>query len=345
MNKNEIKDFLRNNPTYIENVLKELNCSHIKTIQGKRVQSTRPNGDNPTSLQIKLNNNLSAIVYTDNNYSNTMEYNDIFSIVQYFNKCSLNESINFVCKICGLSYSYSTKSSKRSKTYELLKRLKQSKDNSDEISETTYPEWFKTRFIREDCEMFLKDNINSNTQEKFYVAYDSLDNRVVFPIRNMEGEIVTFKGRTLDKEWKEKGVPKYIYYYPYNGRNHLYGYYENYYTILSSKEVFVGEAEKFVQQLDSMGINNALAISKKTISPIQLNLLLKLQKDIVLAFDKDVELEDIYIECRKFKGLCRVFYIYDKDNLLGNKDSPTDKGQEIWNKLSSEYKFEYKEGE
>ena len=111
-------------------------------------------------------------------------------------------------------------------------------------------------------------------------------------VKKMKPEL-GYGGKNNYKEWKEKGIPKYIYYYPYNGRNHLYGYYENYYTILSSKEVFVGEAEKFVQQLDSMGINNALAISKKTISPVQLNLLLKLLKkatDVLAPAGFDIEI-------------------------------------------------------
>jgi len=344
LNKDEIKEFLRDNPTQIEKILEDLGCNRIKTIPNKRVQSTRPpDGDNPTSLQVKLNKSLSSVIHTNNEY-NKQEYKDIFSLIEYLQGCKFNQAISYVCKICNLKYDGIDTKQERSSSYDFLKQFKRSiskKQSNLYYEESILNETFIERFIRNECKLFSDDGINELTQNKFGVSYDILDNRVVFPIRNDDGKLLTFKGRTLEENFKIRGIPKYYYYYPYHGEYYLYGLYENYFDILSADEVFVGEAEKFVMQLDSMEINNCLAVSKHSISPIQLNKLLKLGKDIVLTFDKDITLEEIFIECKKFKGLCNVYYIYDNLDLLEKKQSPSDKGKEVFMQLYNNCKFKY----
>lgn len=348
MNKEQIKDYLWNNPEEIRLILEHIGCNHVKIIKEKRLQSTRPDGDNPTSVQVSLKNSMLAtkVRTRESEFEKIGEgtYKDLFTLIQYLNGGDFNEAIELVCKVCNLKYDKTIKRTQKSNSLDFLKKYKKSlgKLKLEEIDEITYDESFKTRFIRECCKLFYDDGIYEDTQDKFEVSFDVLDNRVVFPIRNYDGKIISFKGRTNDEDFKIKGIPKYIYYYPVEGRYYLYGYYENYYDILNSNEVIVGEAEKFVLQLDSMGIHNVVSLSKKTISQEQLNRLIKLHTDIVLAFDKDVTLDEIFAECRKFRGLCRVFYIYDYDNLLDKKESPTDKGYEIFNKLYTEYKFLYK---
>lgn len=346
MNKDEIKVYLKDNPELIVDILEELGCLKIKIIPNKRVQSTQSNNDekhdNPTSVQVKLNDSLSTIVHTNNEFEN-QEIKDIFTLIQFVKSYTFTEAINFVCNICKIEFKGAVKKGKKSNSYEFLKQFKRSVNkNINTYEETIYDESFKERFIRKDCKLFYDDGVYSETQDKFGVSYDILDNRIVFPIRNYEGKIVSFKGRINSEDYKINGIPKFIYYYPIDSRQYLYGYYENYYDIMLSEDVIVGESEKFVQQLDSMDIHNALSISKKVISEEQLNKLIRLHKDIVLAFDKDVTLENIFIECRKFKGLCNVYYIYDKDNLLKGKESPTDRGLDIFNRLYAGYKFKYK---
>jgi hypothetical protein len=56
------------------------------------------------------------------------------------------------------------------------------------------------------------------------------------------------------------------------------------------------------------------------------------------VWDKDKDIEFIYNEIHKLKGRMR-YGIYDKDNLLSDKDSPCDKGKEVWVKLYNEYQY------
>ena len=342
MDKDQLKEYLLDNPNKIEDVLENIGCHHIKIIKNKRVQSALPEGDNNESVQIYLNEYLSAIIYTKNEFDNC-EIKDIYAVIQFIKECTFREAINIVSAVCGIEYSSEIKKINKSSSYDFLKKFIRSvKKEEWEDDSIILNENFLERFIRVDCVLYLEDGVNSATQEKFNISYDVLDNRVVFPIRNDDGLLISFKGRTCNPEYKIRGIPKFINYYPCSNNNYLFGYYENKNKILSSNELFVLESEKAIFQMDSLGINNAIAISKKVITERQLTKLLKLGKSIILALDKDVSLEGIFIECKKFKGLCPVFYIFDTLDLLHKKDSPVDQGLDISYRLYTECKFEYK---
>ena len=59
---------------------------------------------------------------------------------------------------------------------------------------------------------------------------------------------------------------------------------------------------------------------------------------MVLALDKDVTMSEIIKEGRKLSMFANVYYIFDKNNLLSDKDSPFDKGFPIWLQLYDERK-------
>lgn len=345
MDKDEIKLYLKDNPEEIRSVLEALECHSVKIQTGKKVQSALPDGDNYTSIHIKLNDGLSSVIYTRNKFDD-YEYKDFFSVVMFLKDCELNEAISYICSVCGINYTTKSKQKNKSGSYDFLKKYNRYLKNSSfdsEINETILPEVFTERFTKGNHIKYLRDGISEKTQEKFGISYDILDDRIITPIRNDEGKLVTFKGRTCNKNYKIYGIPKFIYYYPFFAENYLYGLYENYYDIVSANEILVGEAEKFVMQCDTFGVNNTVALSKKVISEKQLRKLLKLGKPAVLMFDKDVTLDEIKEECKKFKNLIDVYYVYDTLDLLKGKESPTDKGIEIFRELLEKCKFKYKE--
>ena len=353
MDKESIKQHLKDNPNLIVDILENIGCNKVKIHNGSkpRISCTRPDGDNSGAISIKLNDSLSSSVYTRSSEFENYEYNDFYSLIQYLLDCDFDKAMQFICKTCNINYtSYSKntlKSNKKSGSFAFLKRFKRNKskeNNIEETNENILSEKYLDRFIRGSCKLFYDDGINDNTQSKFGICYDVLDNRVVIPIRNEDGKLLSFKGRLNNDNWKIYDIPKYFYYYPYIGERHLFGYYENYFYIIDADEIYIGESEKFVLQLDSMGINNALAVCKKRISPIQLTLLLKLGKPVVLMFDNDVTLHEILNECAKFKGLIPVYYCKDENNLLGKKDSPTDKGLNTFLKIRDN-KIKYNKGD
>ena len=336
-----IKQQLNNNPELIRTILEEIGCHHTKIINDKRVQAALPYpSDNITSVQISLNDNLSAKVRSKNDYD--YEIKDIFTLIQYVKGNTLPEAIGIVCKVCDIKYTNSEVKQVRSSSYDFLKKFKRSIKKEEYIpEEIILPESFTERFIREDCLLYTNDGVSSKSQEKFGVSYDVLGERIVIPIRNEDGNLLSFKGRTEDKDYKINGVAKFLSYYPCNNNNYLYGYFENFFDILGADELIIMEAEKGCMQLDTMGINNVVATNKKIISPIQIKKLLKLGKPIVIAFDQDVTEEMIFIEAKKFSGLIKISYIFDTLDLLKRKESPSDKGIKVFQQLMDECKFEY----
>jgi len=65
-------------------------------------------------------------------------------------------------------------------------------------------------------------------------------------------------------------------------------------------------------------------------------------REVVLCFDNEEKpKEDIYFQklwniCQKYKQYCNMSFIYDRDHITNLKDSPTDKGPEIFQKLLKE---------
>ena len=95
-------------------------------------------------------------------------------------------------------------------------------------------------------------------------------------------------------------------------------------------------------QMDSFSILNcSAAVCGSNFNKYQLNILLKFcqPKEIVLCFDKeelpgeDKYFNKLYGICKKYEQYCNFSFIYDREGLLDLKDSPTDKGEEVFNKL------------
>ena len=89
-------------------------------------------------------------------------------------------------------------------------------------------------------------------------------------------------------------------------------------------------------QRSTMQDNTGLSILGHCISDRQAEILASLNlNEIVIAFDKDISVEEIKFYCDKLidYGCRKVSYIYDSDNLLNSKDSPTDAGNKIYMEL------------
>lgn len=327
----QLKDYLLDNPSFIVQILESLGCHEVKHMPNKRVSAALPDGDNPMSVQVLLNNDfLSTIVHTRNDYKGK----DIYDFVSYIKQCNFRNTFMYICKIlnvdCTLEYTPIT----TNETYEFLKRF--SLGNMYEGSYTqniTLEESVLEGYINFPHQKFLDDNLSIESQIKFQISYDIHNQRILIPIRDVDGNLVTIKGRTIYDDWKERGIMKYVAYYPYVASQVLYGYYENYWDIIMHQEVILVESEKAVIQADSYSVNNVLALSKRTISDEQLYKIIQLNADVVLALDKDVALDELKGLAQEFQGLCSVYAIYDTKNLLGTKDSPFDRGNIVWDQL------------
>lgn len=176
------------------------------------------------------------------------------------------------------------------------------------------------------------EGISKQVLEKYQVRYDPFSNRIVFPVRDYDGTIINVKGRTIDSNFKEKRIPKYTNYYELGQNDFIYGYYEHYQHYINQKEIILFEGEKSVMKCEGWGIYNTGALSTSHLDSFQFKILLKLGVRVVFALDKHVDIRKDK-EISKLKRYVPVQYIYDKNNLLAEKDAPVDKGLEVWNTL------------
>ena len=209
----------------------------------------------------------------------------------------------------------------------VLKRFLPKKKHEKTQKTTVFPEDYMERYEdRPDkLQIWADEGISWESMAKFQVKYDPFSNRIVYPIRNPDGKIVNIGGRTLDPLWKEKKLRKYTYLTGWGTINTLYGLSENMEAILAKREAIVFEGCKSVLLADSYGIKNTCALLTSHLSSNQMKLFAKLGCRVVFALDKEIDVtQDRNIN--KLKQYVNVEYLFDKDGLLDEKDSPIDKG-------------------
>ena len=155
---------------------------------------------------------------------------------------------------------------------------------------------------------------------------------MVYPIRDLEGNIVNIGGRTLDPDWKEKKLRKYTYLSGWGEMSVIYGLYENMKSILEKKEVIIFEGCKSVLVADSWGVHNTAALLTSHLSPQQMKILARLGVRVVFALDKEIDIKKDH-NVNKLKQYVNVEYVCDRDDLLNDKDAPVDRGVDVFNSV------------
>jgi len=191
-------------------------------------------------------------------------------------------------------------------------------------------------FDREKLKIWADEGISYDTMWKYNVRYDAFDDRIVYPIRNLEGRIFCVSGRTCDPDYKAKKIRKYTYTTPIGSLPALYGFWENKQSILDRKEAIVFEGCKSVLKAVDFGYDNSIALLTSHLSPFQMEAMIRLASfhgiHFVFALDSDVDItKDKNI--MRLKSYAHVEWIKNRDNMLEEKDSPVDRGKEVFDRL------------
>ncbi len=252
-----------------------------------------------------------------------------------FNNCSAQKAIEILENYLGREGT-SCRTSKRLAATVICKKFKPQKSIVKKSSAKIYPnDYMEERFtIKEDkLDVWKAEGVSEESLTRFEVRYDSFSNRLVYPIRDINGTIVNIGGRTLAPDWKDRGLRKYTYFSGWgDGMNVIYGLFENMKYILDKREVIIFEGCKSVLIADSWGIRNTGALLTSHVSENQLKIFVRLGCRVVFALDKDVRIRD---DCNigKLKRYVDVEYLWDRADLLDDKDSPVDKGKAIFQTL------------
>lgn len=258
---------------------------------------------------------------------------NIIHFIRCYNHCSFQEAVEILKKYAGVNGD--VRPTKRFAAVEVAKKYKGRKKQIKNSQVKTLPDDYMLRYEKNSDKLAVweAEGISKASLERFQVAYDSFSDRLVYPIRNVAGEIVNVGARTLDPDWKQKKLRKYSYLFSWGGgMNTVFGLAENKAEILRKKEIIIFEGAKSVMIADSWGIRNCGALLTSHLSQFQMKILAKLGVRVVFALDKEVVIRDDP-NIAKLKRYVTTEYIWDRDNLLDEKDSPVDKGVDAFMKL------------
>lgn len=251
---------------------------------------------------------------------------------RYFN-CSNKEAVEILKKYAGVDGKVFVRREKMAATL-TCKRFLPPKSNKKQSSGVVLPDNYMEKYekVDEKLDIWRQEGISDKSLDKFQVYYDGFSDRLVYPIKNLDGKIVNIGGRTLDPQWKEKKQRKYCYFYPWGTLDTIYGLFENLEEIRKSKEIVLFEGCKSVLLADTWGIHNCGAILTSHLNPNQTKILIKLGCRVVFALDKDVRVRNDH-NINILKQYVNVEYLWDRADLLDEKDAPVDKGLEVFKTL------------
>lgn len=201
-------------------------------------------------------------------------------------------------------------------------------------------------FVKQYPIEWLEDNISAGAMDKYNIRYSISQNKIIIPHYDINNRLVGIRGRALNES--EIAYAKYApvkiedIVYKHKLSLNLYGLNHNWKNIKELGICYIAESEKAVLQSELFGEKNCtVAICGSSLNIYQIKLLMQhcQPKEIVLCLDKEeLSGEDKYFYklwdmCSKYKLYTNMSFIYDRENLLNLKDSPFDRGRNIFNKL------------
>ncbi|MFM2344489.1 MAG: primase [Pseudomonadota bacterium] len=131
-------------------------------------------------------------------------------------------------------------------------------------------------------ELLTQTGMLSQKENKFFSRFR---NRIMFPIRNKDGQVIAFGGRVFNG-----GEPKYLNSPEtplFNKSQTLYGLFESFEGIKSAKKALIVEGYMDVVALHQYGFNYSVATLGTACTEEHMQLLFRYTQHIIFAFDGD----------------------------------------------------------
>ena len=320
----ELQDKIKSEPTLIVQILEHLGYKDIKD-KGDYFAARNSDGDNSNAF----------VIYKDtlkyNNYTRGHNGN-IISLVMNTCHCEFPKALELLSKWIGFKGSdYQIKYPFHSFYKQVI---------ADQYGTIPMLMAYDEELLPPNNNYslkWIKEGVNIETQKTFGIRFDLESNGIIIPEYTVDNRLIGAKWRNADPfcEMNER----WNMYLKFNQSYNLYGLNINYPTIIKRGKVIILEAEKSCCHLYSWGCRLGVSINGHHISKVQQTLLKSLMCDeIIIGFDKDVKEEEVRYNCEQLKTNNLIYknkisYIYDRENLLGEKDSPTDKGSEVFKEL------------
>lgn len=347
MNAQELKDNLT--IEQIEYILNSLNADPKINLRDNTISSITVchGGDSHKLIYYHKDKRFKCYTGCDKSF-------DIIGLVEKVLDIPFTMSMRYICDKVGISYTYNLGSTNNPQTEDIgwgiINKYKK-KEEPQPPKITIRDKSLLDQFYNLAHVNFLNDNISKATMQKFNIKFDILNNRIIIPHYDKDNNLIAIRCRNLDENQIKHA--KYMPIYINNellsapSTGYFYGLNFNLNNILKAKKVILVESEKSVMQLDTMfnGNSIAIALSGSNISIWQVDILKKLGvEEVILGLDKEFincKTKEEKVYATKIKKIFfdklindfKVSIIWDKWNLLNYKDSPSDRGKDIFLKL------------
>lgn len=332
----------------IEHVLSSLGCHKIRhNLNREYYSAAHKDGDNPAGVIIYENKYLNYISYSRNVTFDDCK--DIINLIQDTNKVDFVTALKWLHKVLGLEFTPYKKQEKKKEKETPSTRFRRKKEHMKKVNVAEIHE-IDEEAINDYIPMlhidWFHEGIMPWARDKFGLCYSYKHSRMVIPLRYWaDGRLLGFNQRTMIENWKELGISKYFTTPSYQKSLNLYGLWENKDSIEDAGYCVIFESEKGVLKRYSRNDGTCIALQGKTLSDEQRRIILSLNvKEVVIALDNDVDINEIRCICEKFYRIKRVSYIRDCIGVLGEKDSPSDANNEDYEMLF-ENRIAYDENE
>ena len=236
-------------------------------------------------------------------------------------------------------------------TSEKLRKQLIKSNKQQTVSLKKYDDSFLKNFPQPRILPWEREGITQNSIISHHICYDPINQGIIIPHYDINNQLIGIRERTLIKENETYGkyrpaiISGQMYNHPLSFN--LYNINFSKENIKRMKKVIVFEGEKSCLLFSSFfGIENdiSVAVCGSNLINYQVEILKSLGvEEIIIAFDKQYQeykdkeyikweekLINIY---KKYGGFIQISFILDIDSLLGYKDSPIDKGPDIFLEL------------
>lgn len=271
--------------------------------------------------------------------------------------CSTYQSMKWICEQVGIDFNFKEEVKQvKNNIYNWQGLLKYSSKNRN-VENKIYDNYVISKL--DDCiyKPWVDEGISIETQQKYQIKWYNRRQQVVIPVRNVDGKLVGTHCRNTNPDLINDGF-KYDHLRMLNGDEYkfqmgleLFGLNYNKINIEKEKSVILLESPKSVMQADSFNRPNiCVGMFGMNFSIQKLKLLLTFGVErYIIALDRQYDVmrgrewEKYKYKVNKIIDIIRpyakeisIMYDNDTERLLDYKDSPTDKGEEVFEKLYNE---------
>lgn len=194
------------------------------------------------------------------------------------------------------------------------------------------------KYQQEQIPEWLDEGIEQNVMDLFGIRVDAWQNRIVYPVYDIDGNLINIKGRTRYPNYKQLRLSKYMNYFKVGCMDYFQGLNFTLTYVKQQNEIIIFESVKSVMKAYGWGYKNCASAETHDLSDEQVALILSLKVNVVFAWDTDVDYRsgDTKKQIDALKRITNVYIIQDPQKLLGGKESknaPVDCGREVWEEL------------